>query len=187
MTHVSGPNKAFRRISPTQTYESGSADLGWILLIIVVIAGFFAYVGTRNASDFSDERARRLPTAGLQFDLEQDKKPLCEGDDDYLSCTNMHVQMYNSVCAGMNLTPKARSICKSLKKFTKSTKKRAKDCGYGCVTKASEGEWGWPQLRLVPVFEQPHRNQKYMDDCYFLMGPVSVGNCFVSIEAIQPR
>ena len=163
------------------------AALGWLIPIIIIL-GVFVYVGISNAKEFSNEREMRVESAEFVFDIEEREKPLCKGGDDYYACVNMHIQMHNSICVGNYLTENAKSTCQQLKKFNETGKKRLKNCTYGCKTDAGKNErWGWTNLTLVPVIEQPFGNRPYMDDCHFLFPPLSVGNCVASIEALRPR
>lgn len=71
-------------------------------------------------------------------------KSICVGGEDYLSCVNSHVTMYNSICADKLLTSSAKLTCDSLDSFINDVKSRYKSCGYGCTTRGGSGEkWGW--------------------------------------------
>lgn len=115
--------------------------------------------------------------------------PICGGGEDYNTCLNLHIAMYNSVCldpeptlffdGGTVLSESALATCNDLDKFIEDVRKRAASCGYGCTTRVDkDGRWGWgyltpyPQMREVAVPRITH-----IETCWFELGPARVGEC----------
>ena len=149
---------------------------------VALIAGFSnAYSFTVVDQEERAETFHRELTG--RYDVEEESRRICGGDEDYLSCINQHVVLYNVVCRGKTLTSDGSAVCKELKGFIAETRGKYRTCGSGCETRAdSDGLWGWPYLRSVPVTvlvsngdslpEVAHRER-----CNFDLGPFKIGNC----------
>jgi hypothetical protein len=81
-----------------------------------------------------------------EYDVFDTGEPICEGNgrDDYLTCVNMHVTMYNSICAKKKLSFSAKATCDGLDEFIDGAKAKYQSCRYGCTTGVTaDGKWGW--------------------------------------------
>lgn len=153
------------------------------LLVVALVS-----TGLGNAYSFTvvDQEARagtfREELTG-RHDLTEAKKRICGGDEDYLSCLNQHVTLYNTVCADQDLTEEATQLCSQLDDFVDSTRSRYRTCGSGCRTQVdSSGQWGWPYLNQVPETTEVSNGDalpeiSHVENCYFSLGPVRIGNC----------
>jgi hypothetical protein len=108
---------------------------------------------------------------------------ICSGGQDYLSCVNQHVSIYNSVCVGKNLTASANSICNNLNDFIDETKSKYYNCGYDCKTVSdNSGNWGWQYLDLTPETHRlsNHDAKKEISHsafCIIKLGVLEIGEC----------
>lgn len=155
--------------------------------VLIVVGTMFALVGAGLANAYSfevvDRQSANLENFnGIRFDAGE---PICGGGDDYSTCLNMHIAMYNSVCAGSGLPSGDRLIksaldtCSRLSSFIDDVRARSASCGFGCTTRADgDGRWGWEYLRpvaatnTVTVDRVTHR-----EHCWFNLGAIKLGNC----------
>lgn len=117
------------------------------------------------------------------YNINYTQRWICGGGQDYLSCVNSHVTLYNSVCVGKSLTATAESTCNDLLDFVNDTKQRSATCGYNCITQTdSRGLWGWQYLDLVPETRQVS-NDDGADEitrpavCLVKIGIIAIGEC----------
>lgn len=159
------------------------------LVILVITLGFSAFVTggqffkwrTKVVQEKKPETFRQENTGNYNINYTQ--RQICGGGEDYLSCVNSHVTLYNSICVGKSLTDGAESTCASLLDFIHDVQNRSATCGYGCVTQvADDGLWGWPYLELEPETRQVSNNDGASEItrpslCFVKIGTVAIGEC----------
>ena len=160
----------------------------WVWLPLGLIALLsFVVVGAMNSYQIEvvDQEARPA-TQSIQptgrFNVVEDSSRICEPGDDYLSCVNSHVALYNSVCVGQPLSQSGMTTCAGLNDFIDDIKLRYQSCGYGCTTSGSQGQWGWPYLHLQAETALRYNNDAtprltHREQCYFDLGLVRIGAC----------
>lgn len=151
-------------------------------LVVLTILGF-ASGYTVEIVDQQAHAATFSEVATGEYNLFASGDQICTGGEDYLSCVNSHVAVYNSSCSGRELTLAASSLCVELSAFIDDTKARYDGCGYGCTTVAgADGRWGWAYLDAVPVtVMQPNNDARqritHDERCVFDLGPIEIGTC----------
>lgn len=161
----------------------------WMGLTVILAVGAVALIaGFNNAYSITvvDQEARaetfhREPTG--RYSVKERTDRICGHDEDYLSCINQHVVLYNVVCKGNKLTADGSNVCTELDGFIGEIRKTYKTCGSGCETRAgNDGLWGWPYLQSVPETVRISNSDSlseisHLEHCNFKLGPVKVGNC----------
>lgn len=160
----------------------------WIWLPISLLALLsFLVVGAMNSYQIEVvDREARPATQSMQstgrFDVVSGTARICEPGEDYLYCVNAHVSMFNSVCVGQRLTLRGDATCSQLASFVEGIKDQYRNCGYGCTTTGTQGNWGWPYLRLEAEMALATNNDAqprvtHREQCYFDLGIVRIGSC----------
>ncbi|WP_395243503.1 hypothetical protein ACGGZK_15420 [Agromyces sp. MMS24-K17] len=186
-----------RRTNPRGVAPAAVAVLSVLMTLVVVssVLGALVVAGLNNAYAFDvvvQEEHAATTTQGYGSAMNVSRSPswassgggtyLCGDGDDYNTCVNMHIAMYNSVCLG-ELTASGQATCSSLREFNASIKAQAADCGSGCTTRGdAQGNWGWTYVTVTPEeVEVPNRDFRpeitYTDHCDFSLGPIELGNC----------
>lgn len=153
-----------------------------LALIACVVAGFAnGYSHEVVVQEATEATYKDQPTGS--YDVVEKDERICGGDEDYLSCINQHVAVYNSVCADAVLTSYGEMICESLSTFIEDIRSEYDRCGAGCTTAAgSDGTWGWPYLEQVAemetVVDEPAQPEVTRTErCTFDLGPIEFGSC----------
>ena len=124
---------------------------------------------------------REEPT-GL-YDVYETDRRICGNDEDYFSCVNQHVAVFNSSCADVPLTQAGDEICTELEGFIEDTKASYAECGADCRTVAGDGGlWGWAYLEteaeMHEVVDQEARPAvTHTERCDFVLGAIEIGSC----------
>lgn len=166
--------------------ESGNSGffgkLFWIAAIAFLAVGFInARVYEANAETQTPDTAES--SQSITYNIVDTKDRICSDGDQYVSCLNMHIQMYNQTCASdYSLSESAQDLCDSLKKWNAKGKKTAKGCGSGCTARSEKGEeWGWTTLKLVPEEVAPTPDEGLfgiqLKECLFLFSDIKLGAC----------
>lgn len=149
-----------------------------ILLIVGFASGYSHEVVDQEARPATQSEA---PTG--RFNVDRTSDQICGGGEDYLSCVNSHVAVYNSSCVGRQLTVFGKATCDSLSSFVDNIKAQYDGCGYGCETRVGDdGTWGWPYLSVTAETELVSNNDAvaritHTETCSFNLGPIKIGSC----------
>lgn len=135
------------------------------ILVLFFVLGFVVLMAGGQFFRWHEKvvQEAQLPTFRQEntgnYNISYTQRWIRGGGEDYLSCVNSHVTLYNSVCVGKSLTSTAESTCSNLLNFVNDTKQRSATCGYSCTTQAdSSGHWGWQYLDLAPETHQVSNN-----------------------------
>jgi hypothetical protein len=149
---TAGASASSASVKPVQKsfYERNKVGV-WVglavsaVIIVCAIGNSQTYTWTKvDVAEHKETFHEETKNTG-SYDVHDTGSPICTSGDDYLSCVNSHVTMYNEVCAKKSLTSSAKDICDALDKYIDDIKASYRNCGYGCKTGGS-GKWGWNYL-----------------------------------------
>ena len=175
---VSDPNTASKVVR-----RAFIALIAFLVLGIVVLSSGGKFFEVWSKIDYPYQPATHRTELTGSYNIAFTKHRICGGGQDYLSCINQHVAVYNSTCVGKPLTVAAEATCTELKKFIENTKSRYATCGYNCTTIAdSKGKWGWQYLNSVPETTEVSNNdsreeRSHVAICVIEIGALQIGEC----------
>lgn len=161
------------------------------MTITLGVVGFVAWsvaaIGMHNGYEHTvvDQEARTATyhsELSGTYSLVSTGEQLCGDDEDYLSCINQHVTLFNSVCVGYTLTDSAQLTCDDLSEFIDDVNDQYDSCGYGCRTRADGEDWGWSYQRLVQTRRDVLTSDgvpqvSHVERCDFQFAGWSIGSC----------
>ena len=136
-----------------------------VFSIIIILIGAVSAQTERKQLETTIQELKDNPPI-IEYDIKQTDKGICGGGQDYSSCINMHVAVYNQVCTMNDLSESAKNTCAELLAFIDKGKARLPSCGYGCTTSADEnGMWGWSYLEMSKVTRYSNPEQEKTLKC----------------------
>ncbi|MDR0951076.1 MAG: hypothetical protein LBM13_05570 [Candidatus Ancillula sp.] len=157
--------------------------LGGVVLFVVCLVWIFLGTATASPQFMSswikiDQKASNSTYQTGNYNIEDTGNSICGNNEDYLSCVNQSVSVYNSVCVNKNLTASANKTCDDFSSFIDEIKQKYDSCGYGCTTSSENGKWGWDYLEDVPETKtKTIPEEKHAAFCYLGNGWLKIGEC----------
>lgn len=144
-TTVTNENKTSRWFNEHKTalFISSLSVIILVVMSCLVPSSEYNWTKVDHEETFHDETY----VTG-SYDVHSTSNRICHENEDYLSCVNATVAMYNSVCANKSLTLSASLTCNEIDKFIDDVKQKYENCGYGCTTGSSD--WGWDYYSAIP-------------------------------------